>query len=241
MAALSNTKTVETLTPHANSPPKQLLPHQHHHLPPTSNKATTTTPRSSVDRPSERLLHLNSRRSHHASSASTSSLPRITSQRSSGGIFSRAAAAAIDKTQSAFGTISEPVLRPRQSNPTLARLSLVPSSDPAGLERSALSSKTPSSHSLSSNGDYTVAGGQNPPSRPYTDADPSLPAPIKFARSDPKMHQTSSRLLRMTDDDRPYTRVSLSHLYIRRAHFAVLVCWALNPQEHHEQLAQPCQ
>jgi hypothetical protein len=55
-----------------------------------------------------------------------------------------------------------------------------------------------------------VAGGQNPPSRPYSETDASQPAPIKFARSDPKMHQTSSRLLRMTDDDRPYTRVGLS-------------------------------
>jgi hypothetical protein len=29
-----------------------------------------------------------------------------------------------------------------------------------------------------------------------------------------KMHQTSSRLLRMTDDDRPFTRVSVSYMLL---------------------------
>lgn len=39
------------------------------------------------------------------------------------------------------------------------------------------------------------------PSTPYTSSKPD------------KMHQTSSRLLRMTDDERPYTRVSIRFLY----------------------------
>jgi hypothetical protein len=49
--------------------------------------------------------------------------------------------------------------------------------------------------------------GSDPPSRPYAEADPNRPLPILLPRFDNKMHQTSSRLLRMTDDDRPFTRV----------------------------------
>jgi hypothetical protein len=48
----------------------------------------------------------------------------------------------------------------------------------------------------------------DPPSQPYSETDPSLPEPTHLPRFDNKMHQTSSRLLRMTDDDRPYTKVS---------------------------------
>lgn len=43
--------------------------------------------------------------------------------------------------------------------------------------------------------------------KPYDQADPTLPLPIRLPRTDNKMHQTSSRLLRMTDDDRPFTKV----------------------------------
>jgi hypothetical protein len=46
----------------------------------------------------------------------------------------------------------------------------------------------------------------DPPSQPYSETDPSLPEPTHLPRFDNKMHQTSSRLLRMTDDDRPYTK-----------------------------------
>jgi hypothetical protein len=49
----------------------------------------------------------------------------------------------------------------------------------------------------------------DPPSQPYSETDPSLPEPTHLPRFDNKMHQTSSRLLRMTDDDRPYTKVSV--------------------------------
>ncbi|KAL1902622.1 hypothetical protein Sste5346_001064 [Sporothrix stenoceras] len=42
--------------------------------------------------------------------------------------------------------------------------------------------------------------------KPYDQADPTLPLPIRLPRTDNKMHQTSSRLLRMTDDDRPFTK-----------------------------------
>ncbi|KAK8080453.1 developmental regulator flba protein [Apiospora hydei] len=46
----------------------------------------------------------------------------------------------------------------------------------------------------------------DPISRPYSEADPNTPLPIRLPGPQNKMHQTSSRLLRMTDDDRPFTR-----------------------------------
>lgn len=48
----------------------------------------------------------------------------------SSGIFAFAAAA-FDRTQSVLPNISEPLIRPRQSNGALARLSLLPSSNPS--------------------------------------------------------------------------------------------------------------
>lgn len=53
-------------------------------------------------------------------------------------------------------------------------------------------------------------------SQPYTETDPSQPAPVLLPRVDNKMHQTSSRLLRMTDDDRPFTKVS---------HLSIMICF----------------
>ncbi|KAM3551521.1 hypothetical protein MY1884_007680 [Beauveria asiatica] len=205
MAALLNHKFTDSIispnTPSANSVPSTSRHENDRHRQPRSSAAT---PRSSVDnRPSEQLLHhsQSTRRSHHASSVSTSSLPRVSSQRS-GGILSRAK----DRTQSAFASISEPVLRPRRSNPGLARFTQGDSLAP--LTSASISapspSKSPSADSLSS-GEYTLAR-RNPPAQAYVDTDASLPLPIRLRRNDPKMHQTSSRLLRMTDDDRPYTR-----------------------------------
>jgi GTPase-activating protein SST2 len=51
----------------------------------------------------------------------------------------------------------------------------------------------------------------SPPSQPYEITDSSAPSPIAVVPQTNynKMHQTSSRLLRMTDDDRPFTRVSI--------------------------------
>jgi GTPase-activating protein SST2 len=151
----------------------------------------------------------------HVSNASTTSLPRF-SQRSSSGIFSLAAAA-LDRTQSAFYNISDPVIRPRQSNPGLARLSFAAgsptSAEPASPIKKQLF-RTPSAQSLASNpsaadGKLTSVAlpAKAPLSSPYSETDPTLPPPIKFAGRDNKMHQTSSRLLRMTDDERPFTKV----------------------------------
>jgi hypothetical protein len=49
----------------------------------------------------------------------------------------------------------------------------------------------------------------DPPSQSYDTTDTNTPSPINFVPPSNynKMHQTSSRLLRMTDDERPFTRV----------------------------------
>ncbi|KAK2626312.1 hypothetical protein QTJ16_004574 [Diplocarpon rosae] len=47
----------------------------------------------------------------------------------------------------------------------------------------------------------------NPPSQAYADTLSDTPAPVRWPLAlHNKMHQTSSRLLRMTEDDRPFTR-----------------------------------
>lgn len=148
---------------------------------------------------------------HHSSSPSTSSLPRTT-QRSSSGILSFAAAA-FDKTQSRFANISDPTVRPRHS---LARLSLapgsVPNSEPSSPSRKSLF-RSPSNQSLSSPGlegkQVAIASAKVPLSQPYSETDPNTQPPIKVSPRDNKMHQTSSRLLRMTDDERPFTKVRI--------------------------------
>ncbi|KAL6855817.1 regulator of G protein signaling [Trichoderma novae-zelandiae] len=148
------------------------------------------------------LSHSQSRR--HASSVSIASVPASVPAprhtRTASSILSRAAAA-LDRTHSAIASISEPVIRNRQSNSTLARLSLTPSShqsrdEPASPDRPTAFSY-PSSQSLSSNqGD----------SKQSSSASSALHSPITESSPPSKMHQTSSRLLRMTDDDRPFTR-----------------------------------
>lgn len=64
---------------------------------------------------------------------------------------------------------------------------------------------------------------ESPYSQPYSETDSSQPPPLILPKLDNKMHQTSSRLLRMTDDDRPFTKVSreLSLILIRFAVCAV--------------------
>lgn len=126
-----------------------------------------------------------------------------------GGLFAFAAAA-IDKT---LAGISEPRVRPRQS---LSRLSIGPDSNLSNGQRSP--SKVPRNRTSSSAftspsalpGDGKLPAPtllRDPPSQPYSETDPTRPPPILLPRVDSKMHQTSSRLLRMTDDDRPFTKV----------------------------------
>ncbi|TPX10469.1 uncharacterized protein E0L32_008519 [Thyridium curvatum] len=177
------------------------------HAPPLSNANTTysTQDGAHTSRRSVSVAELPQDRSttqasanlrdqhHHHPTPSTSSLSKT---QKPGGIFAFAAAA-LDKTQSAFTGTSDPRIRPRQS---LSRLSIGPNS---------LSTQNSFSN-LSSNSTTPISpqfpSSRTPPSQPYTDTDPNRPPPVLLPRLDNKMHQTSSRLLRMTDDDRPFTK-----------------------------------
>lgn len=128
-----------------------------------------------------------------------------------GGFFAFAASA-LDKTISG---IAEPRVRPRQS---LSRLSIFGvdsallgsgQSSPDKSDRHRSSSNFSSSSTVIGEGKSlgTASLLKDPPSPPYTETDPNRPLPIHGSRVDNKMHQTSSRLLRMTDDDRPFTKV----------------------------------
>ena len=187
--------------------------------PSPSPQHTASTPRSSTsellraDLPGATTAHSSQR---HSSSPSTGSFSKT--QRSANHLLHRAAAA-LDRTQTAIVNISEPVLRHRPSGSTLAaRLSVASVSTAnspyahngkptGGQKSSSASSATTSQNSDISQPSPTAALPGDPPSRPYSLADQSQPPPIRVAASDKKMHQTSSRLLRMTDDDRPFTRV----------------------------------
>lgn len=141
----------------------------------------------------------------------------------SGGFFAFAASA-IDRTQSAIATISDQTVRHQRSLSRLSitgdstannHLSAEPSPDrisryrPASTLSSASSSNLLSPQPGSKSPISQTFSAQDPPySRPYSETDPSQPPPILLPRIDNKMHQTSSRLLRMTDDDRPFTKVS---------------------------------
>ncbi|KHN97050.1 regulator of G protein signaling pathway [Metarhizium album ARSEF 1941] len=217
MAALSHRPPIEEDTPsQASKTHHYCHDNQHaHHTPPLKHYASST-PRSST---SDRLpadittVSASSHHQRHSSTPSTNSLSK--SQRSATSFFSRAAAV-LDRSQNSFAGISEPVIRPRQSHSALARFSLqsisAPSPDPSSPGRTAGAKAYSANSSFTSASKAQIkvasrAGQANvPPSQPYSEANPSLPAPIRVTPSDRKMHQTSSRLLRMTDDDRPFTR-----------------------------------
>lgn len=186
--------------------------------------------------------------SRHGTSPSTTSLPRL-QQRSSSGIFGLAAAA-FDKTQSAFANISEPVIRPRNS---LARLSLAPGSLPTSEPASPVKkpvSRIPSVQSLTASPAVdgkvpaAAAPAKVPLSQPYTETDPNRPLPVRQQPTDNKMHQTSSRLLRMTDDERPFTKVSeiCSLVYAWDGQQGVVWCWSrLVSNQSHDACSIPRQ
>ncbi|KAF4920192.1 Developmental regulator flbA [Colletotrichum viniferum] len=181
----------------------------------TTNTNTTSSstdpyhaaPVSSVNRPYYR--------SHHHS-PSISSLQKL--QRS-GGLFGFAAAA-FDKTQSALATFSsDQSVRQRASSSALGRASFTPdsASDAASIGPADKYPRyrSPSNYSSSSTSTLNHPEGkypsqlslvQDPPSQPYSETDPNRPLPIRLPNIESKMHQTSSRLLRMTDDDRPFTK-----------------------------------
>ncbi|TVY87608.1 Developmental regulator, partial [Lachnellula willkommii] len=156
---------------------------------------------------------------HHRQSTQSTSLLR----QNRAGILNFAALAR-DKTTSAIASFSEPTPRNRPSSNSLYRAAQSsPTSPPPNLispPRSGEASpqETPESLGLSTTStnppsqtrtDTSSASSRfrqslletNPPSQAYSNTATNTPAPHLN-----KMHQTSSRLLRMTTDDRPFTR-----------------------------------
>lgn len=182
------------------APPSQQSPPQ----PPVQSPASKASASKLSLSAGAALQPSNSQRQHHQSSPSSSS------QRS-GGILAFAQAA-LDKT---FANIAEPRVRTRQSlnrlstGPDLIFSSAQPSPDKSARLRTSVSNQA-SSPTASGEGRHSSLSSvlKDPPSQPYSETDPTRPPPIRLTRQDNKMHQTSSRLLRMTDDDRPFTKVS---------------------------------
>ncbi|RYP67148.1 hypothetical protein DL770_008686 [Monosporascus sp. CRB-9-2] len=180
-----------------------------------SRANSVSNPQSPLS-PAESTTRLNY--SRHQSTASTSSLPFSNRNQKSGG-FLALAAAAFDKT---IANISEPTIRARGSSSTPNRLSIA--IGPSGTSSDHISqAKSPTLRSVSNSltaastpaaleslkldrRQSSLASLKDPISRPYSEADPNSPPPIIVPYKDSKMHQTSSRLLRMTDDERPFTK-----------------------------------
>ncbi|KAL7627843.1 AMSH/STAMBP protein ubiquitin specific-protease [Parahypoxylon ruwenzoriense] len=184
---------------------------------PSSTGRKSTYPGSKVESVSEGTVTSNNFRPGHQLTASVGSAPSIAKNPKSGGLFAFAAAA-IDKT---IANISEPTIRSRSSASALGRLSVAldsptssenSSSDKSRIRSFSSNSSNPSSPFLSGSIPDAKRSSQvslkDPISKPYSETDSSRPPPILVRGLENKMHQTSSRLLRMTDDDRPFTRVS---------------------------------
>ncbi|KAK8042547.1 developmental regulator flba protein, partial [Apiospora phragmitis] len=165
-----------------------------------------------------------------SSVSSTLSLPRT--PRSSGGGFFSLASAAFERTigpkthnhtpSSPVSLSAEPagIIRARRSTSALSglsRLSISLDSSSFSFSSNGASSTeqaSPEKHSRFQSASASPASSSpskvpqlgDPISRPYSEADPNTPLPIRLPGDKNKMHQTSSRLLRMTDDDRPFTR-----------------------------------
>jgi hypothetical protein len=204
--------------------------------PPPPLRLSTNDAIQSQNRPSSTLLtdlsglpssDYFTRSKHRQSLLSTSS------KQSRSGLFTLAALAR-DKTSSAIANLSEPSIRTRSSTNSLYRTA---QSSPTSITSPTIYSNTRGAQSPDSLGSTldlpqpqatpstsphsrtqsTFNSRQslletNPPSQAYSDTASNTPPPISFVpgRNNSKMHQTSSRLLRMTDDERPFTRVSLT-------------------------------
>jgi hypothetical protein len=150
------------------------------------------------------------------------------------GLFTLAALAR-DRTTSAIASFTDPTIRTRSSSGNLSRQTTTPLSTPplpspqiggtnlfenedsktkqenvevqrgSRTDLSVNTTRRPKAPRISSPQRQSLLDTY-PPSQSYEDADTTLPSPIHQITSQ-KMHQTSSRLLRMTDDERPFTRV----------------------------------
>ncbi|KIW19524.1 hypothetical protein PV08_00096 [Exophiala spinifera] len=137
-----------------------------------------------------------SRPPHHHHTSSTS----ITQSRSRRSL----ASLAREKTSNAFanlasiGTTTTPSLRSATSSGSLGRHSAVTGSIRPNLQRS------PTSPEVQSVTQRRTSGIHHPGQEPRSST--TVPPMTNPDRNNGRMHQTSSKILRMTDDERPFTR-----------------------------------
>lgn len=154
-----------------------------------------------------------------------STLSRNSSSKGSRTALYALAALALDRTSSAIATLSEPVLRSRASVSNFANEFANEFAQNNSHNKSVdYVENHPERRSDTSRYSHSQAKGSQPlppdtrraslldtepPSQSYEDTHSNGTSPRKIG-SQPfnKMHQTSSRLLRMTEDDKPFTKVS---------------------------------
>ncbi|KFZ13836.1 hypothetical protein V502_06418 [Pseudogymnoascus sp. VKM F-4520 (FW-2644)] len=196
--------------------------HPEHHLPTLSRSDFPDKPQFSQESPDslattsltdsqsspeknpsiDTLLRVRSNSKQRQSTLST------TSSRSSRTNLLTFAALARDKTTSAIANLSDPVTRAQVSRKNSYNRRTAGDSEKSP-ERKSDPSRSISSQSKEAQSITPRPGLQDtePPSQSYEDTDANTPTPRKVgAPEQSTMHQTSSRLLRMTEDDRPFTR-----------------------------------
>ncbi|KAJ2901963.1 Developmental regulator flbA [Zalerion maritima] len=190
----------------------------------SSNRSSPAPPFSQPRASTSSNPHSTAGYRHHQLSASTASASSISywARKEKGSILAFAV--------SAFSKSADPVYSPSRFShlPTASAsacgLSAVPTSDSHGTDRPRTGLPHPpgvspfSQHSASSSTSTLITNFdqrqtsqtslvvQDLPSQPYSKTDPNQPPPKLLPHVQNKMHQTSSRLLRMTEDDRPFTR-----------------------------------
>lgn len=200
------------------------------HLPSPVQEVVHLDPSLSNSSASSPLLDFSNRlttNKHRQSTHSTSS-----TKQNRGGLFTLAALAR-GKTTHALASFSEPSIRSRPSSGSLYRTAQ--SSPTSPLPNSSISTKSAADSQVLSTDNFDHLPNHNsssdnllhkrsetvnsanlpkslletdPPSQAYSNTAADTQAPIAFVPDTnySKMHQTSSRLLRMTTDDRPFTR-----------------------------------
>lgn len=167
-------------------------------------------------------LHGSRQPSSNNSANRQSTFSNFSTKQNRTGLFTLAQLAR-DKTTSAIASLSEPAVRNRPSYGSLNRLQYSPALSSGNTSRSGhsqsnyfdpqIETEHPTSSSHTRSDTLTSLNTRqlletNPPSQAYSDTAADTPPTISHSANHNKMHQTSSRLLRMTNDDRPFTRVS---------------------------------
>ncbi|ELR07510.1 hypothetical protein VC83_02109 [Pseudogymnoascus destructans] len=197
--------------------------HPEHHLSTLSRSDFPEQPQFFQESPdSLATTSLTDSQSSPEKNPSIDSLPRVrsnskqrqstlstTSSRSSRTNLLTFAALARDKTTSAIATFSDPVTRAQVSRKNSHNHRTDGDSDKSP-KRKSDPSRSITPQAKESQSITTPRSGlqdTEPPSQSYEDTDANTPTPMKVVAPERStMHQTSSRLLRMTEDDRPFTR-----------------------------------